>query len=35
MFDIEAELKKLPKKPGFYIMHDKMTKLFMLARLLF
>ena len=23
MFDIEAELKKLPKKPGVYIMHDK------------
>ena len=23
MFDIEAELKKLPSKPGVYIMHDK------------
>ena len=23
MFDIEAELKKLPDKPGVYIMHDK------------
>ena len=23
MFDIEAELKKLPNKPGVYIMHDK------------
>ena len=23
MFDIEAELKKLPKGPGVYIMHDK------------
>ena len=23
MFDIEKELKKLPKKPGVYIMHDK------------
>lgn len=23
MFDIEAELKKLPHKPGVYIMHDK------------
>lgn len=23
MFDIEAELKKLPAKPGVYIMHDK------------
>lgn len=23
MFDIEEELKKLPKKPGVYIMHDK------------
>ena len=32
MFDIEAELKKLPKKPGVYI---KMTRLFMLVRLLF
>ena len=23
MFDIEEELKKLPGKPGVYIMHDK------------
>ena len=23
MFNIEEELKKLPKKPGVYIMHDK------------
>ena len=23
MFDIEEELKKLPKKPGVYLMHDK------------
>ena len=23
MFDIEAELRKLPNKPGVYIMHDK------------
>ena len=23
MFIIEEELKKLPKKPGVYIMHDK------------
>ena len=23
MFDIEEELKKLPKKPGVYIMHDE------------
>ena len=23
MFDIEEELKKLPQKPGVYIMHDK------------
>ncbi|MBR5360409.1 MAG: GIY-YIG nuclease family protein, partial [Lachnospiraceae bacterium] len=23
MFDIEEELKKLPAKPGVYIMHDK------------
>ena len=23
MFDIEAELKKLPAKPGVYLMHDK------------
>lgn len=27
MFDIEAELKKLPKKPGVYIMHDKNNKI--------
>ena len=27
MFDIEAELKKLPKKPGVYIMHDKNDKI--------
>ena len=27
MFDIEAELKKLPKKPGVYIMHDKDDKI--------
>ena len=27
MFDIEAELKKLPKKPGVYIMHDKYDKI--------
>lgn len=23
MFDLEAELKKLPDKPGVYLMHDK------------
>ena len=23
MFDIEEELKKVPEKPGVYIMHDK------------
>ncbi len=23
MFDIEEELKKLPAKPGVYLMHDK------------
>ena len=23
MFDLEEELKKLPNKPGVYIMHDK------------
>ena len=23
MFNIESELKKLPNKPGVYIMHDK------------
>jgi len=23
MFDIEEELKKLPQKPGVYIMHDE------------
>ena len=27
MFDIEAELKKLPNKPGCYIMHDKNDKI--------
>ena len=27
MFDIEAELKKLPSKPGVYIMHDKDDKI--------
>lgn len=27
MFDIEAELKKLPAKPGVYIMHDKEDKI--------
>jgi excinuclease ABC subunit C len=27
MFDIEAELKKLPAKPGVYIMHDKTGKI--------
>ncbi len=27
MFDIESELKKLPKKPGVYIMHDKNDKI--------
>ena len=27
MFDIEAELKKLPKKPGVYIMHDQNDKI--------
>lgn len=27
MFDIEAELKKLPAKPGVYIMHDKNDKI--------
>ena len=27
MFDIEAELKKLPGKPGVYIMHDKDDKI--------
>ena len=27
MFDIEEELKKLPKKPGVYIMHDKYDKI--------
>ena len=26
MFYIEAELKKLPNKPGVYIMHDKNDK---------
>lgn len=23
MFDIQEELKKLPQKPGVYLMHDK------------
>lgn len=27
MFDIEEELKKLPQKPGVYIMHDKNNKI--------
>ena len=27
MFDIEKELKKLPAKPGVYIMHDKNDKI--------
>ena len=27
MFDIEVELKKLPAKPGVYIMHDKNDKI--------
>ena len=27
MFDIEKELKKLPAKPGVYIMHDKDDKI--------
>lgn len=27
MFNIEAELKKLPSKPGVYIMHDKNDKI--------
>ena len=27
MFDIEAELKKLPQQPGVYIMHDKNDKI--------
>ncbi len=27
MFDIEAELKKLPDKPGVYVMHDKDDKI--------
>lgn len=27
MFDIEEELKKLPNKPGVYIMHDKEDKI--------
>ena len=27
MFDIEIELKKLPNKPGVYIMHDKNDKI--------
>ncbi len=27
MFNIEEELKKLPNKPGVYIMHDKNDKI--------
>ena len=27
MFNIEEELKKLPQKPGVYIMHDKNDKI--------
>ena len=33
MFNIEEELKKLPAKPGVYIMHDKNDKLYMLVKL--
>lgn len=29
MFDIQEELKKLPGKPGVYLMHDEKMKLFM------
>ena len=27
MFNLEEELKKLPNKPGVYIMHDKNGKI--------
>lgn len=29
MFDLQEELKKLPAKPGVYLMHDKKMLLFM------
>ena len=29
MFDIEEELKKLPARPGVYIMHDEKIRSFM------
>ena len=29
MFNLEEELKKLPDKPGVYIMHDKIARLYM------
>ena len=32
MFCIEEELKKLPEKPGVYIMHDAQTTSFMWER---
>ena len=32
MFDIEEELKKLPKKPGVYIMHDKNNKIIYIGK---
>ena len=33
MFDLEDELKKLPAKPGVYIMHDIRIRLFMWEKL--
>ena len=35
MFDIEAELKKLPNKPGVYIMHDKNDKIIYVGKAIF
>ena len=32
MFDIEEELKKLPGKPGVYIMHDKHDTIIYIAQ---
>ena len=35
MFNFEEELKKLPPKPGVYIMHDKDDTIFSILGLLF
>ena len=35
MFDIQEELKKLPQKPGVYIMHDAKDEIIYMGRALF